>query len=469
MLPADSTVRSAHGAGACLCLALAVAFSVAGCDGLAPDPLPPENLVLVTFDTLRADHVGTYGYDRPTTPNIDRFAERSVVFETAYSQAASTVPALTSLMTSRYPHQTGVLETYKYAVPEDEVTLAERMLDHGFHTGAVLGIGVLMPSRRLDQGFKDYSFTRYTNKQYWKTAPEITDEALVWLEENRAKPFFLWVHYFEPHQPYDVVPEEAQRRFLGEPSSHALLDGVEAGSQRYAYLKTKIDAYDGALAYVDSEFGRLLDRMEALGLFDDSMIVVSADHGETLGEHGQHGHVFGLWEPVVRIPFIVYAPGVQPSRVPGRAEQVDFVPTVIDAFDLARPAAEDGSRAGGLEGVVLPLPRSDDWRFWRSPRVPEKNAYAETWFKNHRVASMVGARYKVIVDQPLDGSDAQVHLFDLIADPHELADLSASRRDEASRLEEDLRAWMAGDFRTPDVIGKRSGELEMLQALGYVE
>jgi len=448
-----------------LCAALLLIATLAGgCDqrSFSP-PEPPRNLILITFDTLRVGHVGAYGYDRDTTPNIDAFAAKSVVFETAYSQAASTVPALSSLMTSRYPHQTGVLETYKYALPAIEVTLAERMQDHDFKTHAILGIGVLMPSRLMDQGFDGYSYTLYTNKQYWKTAPEITDEALAWLEKNSDAPFFLWVHYFEPHQPYAIVPAEWQDRYLDEPSKHPLLDGVKEESKQYGHLRTKIDAYDGALAYVDSQFGRLAAEIEKLGLFENSMVIVSADHGETLGEHGQHGHVFGLWQQVVRIPLIMRLPDIEPARISGRVQHIDVVPTVIQEFDLARVVSPD------LEGQPLPLRRSTDLRFWIRRGLEPRDAFSESWYKGHRVASILTEERKFILDQAHDGTPARTWLFDIDQDPQELVNFAKQEPEVAEALEIRLREWMSEDFQSPDVIGNKGGELEMLKALGYVD
>lgn len=444
-------------------VALFFVLPISGCDRLFPAPELPRNLIVVTFDTLRAGHIGAYGYDRDTTPNLDAFASESVLFETAYSQAASTVPALSSLMTSRYPHQTGVLETYKYAVPENEITLAERMKESDFKTGAILGIGVLMPTRRMDQGFDDYSYTLYTNKQYWKTAAEVTDEAVEWLNENRDEPFFLWVHYFEPHQPYEVVPQEARDRFLDVPSAHPMLAGIKPDSAHHARVRKKIDAYDGALSHADSEFGRLVTEMRKLELFEDSMIVVSADHGETLGEHGQHGHVFGLWQQVIQIPLIIHLPNVRPNRVAGRVQHVDVVPTIVREMDL--PTENDPP----FEGQALPLTRSDDSRFWVRPSLEPRDAFAETWYRNHRAASLVTDRWKFIVDQPHDGSEVRTWLFDLGEDRYEAVNLIDKEPATAARLESRLRAWMAEEFQTPEVVGRKGGELEMLQALGYVD
>lgn len=424
---------------------------------------PPRNLIIVTFDTCRADHVSTYGYQRATTPNVDAFAKRSVVFTRAYSTAASTAPALSSLMTSKYPHQHGVLETYQFALSDGELTLAERMSAAGRVTGAELGIGVLMPSRRLDQGFDHYSFTRYTNKQYWRTAPEITQGALAWLAENHQKPFFLWVHYFEPHQPYDVVPPEYRARFDDVPNADPMLARVPKNSPYREKVRRRLNDYDGALAFADSHFGRLVAAFEDYGLFDDSMIIFTADHGETLGEHGQHGHVFGLWEPVVNIPLMIYRPGVSPGRVDENVSLIDVVPTVIEQFDLPRD--------GDPQGRVLPLARRGllgTSVLATAPTIDQADVFAETWFKEHRVAMLNTGRWKFVVKQSQDGS-SETELYDLASDPQELRNRAREKADLSAQLERELRAWMIDDFVKPGLISQKPGELEMLKALGYLQ
>jgi arylsulfatase A-like enzyme len=197
------------------------------------------------------------------------------------------------------------------------------------------------------------------------------------------------------------------------------------------------------------------------------MVIVSADHGETLGEQGQHGHVFGLWQQIVRIPLIVRLPNIKPATISGRVQHVDIVPTVIEEFAL-----DSESKPGvgfRLEGQALPLRRSDDNRFWIRRRLEPRDAFSETWYTDHRVASIVSDDRKFILDQPLDDSQPKSWLFDLDADPQELVNLNEKEPEVAAALEVRLRGWMADDFRSPDVIGKKGGELEMLQALGYVD
>ena len=423
-----------------------------------PDPPPtPRNLIIVSFDTCRAENFGAYGYHRDTTPNIDAFAAKSVLFERAYAQAASTAPSLSTLMTSKYPHQHGVLQTYYFALADEERTLAERMAEAGFRTAAHTGIGVLMPTRKLDQGFHDYRFTRYTNKQYWQTSADLTAQVSDWLDQNHEEPFFLWTHYFEPHQPYDIVPEEYQKKFVDEPSEHPLVVGPHRKPQLKSVFKGRFDAYDGSLAYADFQFGRLLAKLEELGLLENTMIVLTSDHGETLGEHGQHGHVFGLWEPVIRVPLIVYMPGLAPGRSAERVELVDVLPTAARVFSFD---AED------TYGRLLPLYPG----FLGPEEEPsgERSTYAETWFAETRVSMVRRGQWKLIATKRTDGTQ-KAALYNLVSDGQELKDVAAQHPKTVEQLRADLEAWTSDNFVEPVLIKERPGELDMLRALGYLQ
>jgi len=459
-------MRSAKSRRIGFLLSIAALAVVVGCRETKTPPTPfqrPRSLVLITVDTLRADHVSAYGYDRPTTPAIDAFAARSILFERAYSAAASTAPALASLMTSLYPHEHGVLETFGFSLAAEHTTLAERLQAAGFRTAAVLGIGVLMPNRKLDQGFESYSSTAYTNERYWLSAREVTDAALRWLDRNARdsdEPFFLWIHYFEPHQPYEIVPAEFRTRFVATPSAHPQLRGLEPGSRWHSYYKERIDGYDGALAYVDSEIGRLFSALGDSGILDDSMIVLTADHGETLGEHHQHGHVFGLWEPIVRVPLVVSVPGVAPGRVRERVELVDVMPTAL--AELGVPPKSDR-----LRGRILPLRRHENGPPWSRFPLGERPVHAETWFEGTRVGMRIEDRFKTVLTQGPAGV-SEIRAYDLEADPGEEVDVGGALPD-AARREQALREWMRKGLGAPGLIEREPGEAEMLRALGYLE
>jgi arylsulfatase A-like enzyme len=442
-----------------LSIVLCVLTTLAGC--AEPPPRKPVNLVLITLDACRAGELSAYGYERKTTPNIDALAAKSVLFERAYSQAASTAPSLSSLMTSKWVHQHGVIQTYNFALGSQEQTLAERLRAAGLVTAAFAGIGILMPSRRLDQGFMTYSFTNFTNDKYWKPANELTDEAIAWLDATHEAPFFLWVHYFEPHLPYDIVPAEFLERFVDSPTNNFEYHrrGITAAQQ--THLKGLIDSYDGSLAWADSQVGRLLERIAALGLLDRTMIILTADHGEGLGEHGLHGHVFELYQQEVRVPLLIYLPGVQPARVTKVVGHVDLLPTVLAQLGLPTE--------GEMAGIALPLPMAPGAEATIDDLYPNRPMFSETWLPNGRKTMITRGRWKLILSE-MKGKPDDVQLFDIEADPAEARNLAASEPEKHAELEAKLRAWMRTGFTEPGLIGRvEPKELEMLRALGYVQ
>lgn len=420
-------------------------------DNQAAAQRPPANLVLISIDALRADHVSAYGYDRPTTPNIDALAAESVLFERAYSHISSTVPAFASVMTSKYPHHHGVIETYNFALSEDENTMAERLRAAGLKTAALLGVGILMPTKGLNQGFETYSVAPFRERDYWLPAPHVTDAALKWLEENHHSRFFLWVHYFEPHQPYDIVPEGYRNRFLAAPGPKAL-SALRKKPGLYRHRKKIIDEYDGAVAFVDSQVGRLLGRLKEMGLRDRTMLVLTGDHGEGLLEHGLHGHVLQIYEPLVRVPLIIYVPRIRPSRVVDNVEHIDILPTVLHQFGL--------DVAPSFDGRVLPLDGS---------AYPPRDAYAETWVSGQGRKVMINdGRWKLIMSDPGFGADER-ELYDLQSDPGESVNLAAQEYEKTAELEERLLGWMKDYVAGHHFIGSTPAEVEMLKSLGYIE
>jgi arylsulfatase A-like enzyme len=431
-------------------LACALALSGA-CSSPDRSGAPPRNLLLVSVDTLRADHVSAYGYERETTPNIDAFAAESVLFERAYSHISSTVPAFASVMTSKYPHHHGVIETYNFALGRDENTMAERLAAAGLRTAAFIGIGILMPRKGLGQGFETYSVAPFEERNYWRPAAQVTDDALAWLRANRDHPFFLWVHYFEPHQPYDIVPAEYLERFRSAAAPQTL-EALKTTPAVYERRRQIIDRYDGALAWVDHQVGRLLRGLEEHGLRDRTMIVFTADHGEGLGEHGLHGHVLQIYEPLVHVPLVVHVPGNVPGRVSRNVEHVDVLPTVLHKLGV--------EGAASLDGRVLPLDGAAH---------ASRDAFAETWVQGKGRKVMINdGRWKLILSDPGFGNGTR-ELYDLGADPLELDDVAAREPERAAELEARLRAWMAGPPVGHQFIGHGDQERAMLRALGYVE
>ncbi|MCG8588199.1 MAG: sulfatase, partial [Proteobacteria bacterium] len=255
-----------------LALALAACVAVAGgCNRIAPHS-PKPNVLFVTIDTLRADHVGVYGADFAATPALDALAARGARFERAFAVTPLTLPSHATLFTGQLPPRHGVRHNGLFQLPEASETLAERFRAAGYRTGAVVGAVVLQAEYGLAQGFQHYdddAESRYAAAGAYleRSAGEVTERSLQWLEAADG-PFFLWVHYYDPHANY-APPAAYGERFPDRP-------------------------YDGEIAYVDDQLARLLDRLEARGQLSRTVVSVTSDHGESLGEHGEPNHGYGL-------------------------------------------------------------------------------------------------------------------------------------------------------------------------------
>ncbi len=403
---------------------------------MRPQPTDPSttSVLLVTIDTLRADHVGSYGATGVETPTLDGLAARGARFTQAIAPAPITLPSHTSLMTGLHPPHHGVRHNGVYALGTRFPTLAERFRAAGYRTGAVVGAIVLDSSFGLARGFEHYddaiggpgaSLSGYPER----SAGVVTEHALAWLAQGEG-PFFLWVHYYDPHARY-APPEPWASRFPDRP-------------------------YDGEIASVDAALGRLLGGVEQRG-GPPPLIVVTADHGEGLGEHGERTHSILLYDSVLHVPLIVEGPGVAAGRVvEGITPLVDLAPTLLALAGLPPLPGIDGrdrSRelAAAPPGGVSPQPR------W---------AYAESlvahltmgWSPLHALRS---ARY-LYVDSP------SPELYDLRTDPGEERNLLAgeapravvdeARRHLASVLRDDLRA---------DRVEVDAATRARIEALGY--
>jgi len=324
-----------------LCLGLS-----AGSGGAAPASDTPArlNVLLVTLDTLRADRVGAYGSPRRLTPNLDGLAARSSVFTRAFAHTAVTLPSHTSILLGATPSFHGVHDNLNFVVRQEFVTLAEHLGGRGYATGAFVGGFPLDSYFGLDQGFSAYddSFgkpgtgVRAADAQGGeRPAGEVWASARRWLRGRRT-PWFLWVHFYDPHDPY-APPEPFRTRYADAP-------------------------YDGEVAYVDSVLGDILKELGELGLDGTTLIVCVSDHGESLGDHGEATHGYLAYNPTIWIPLVIHLPGSGPRRVGQNVSHIDIFPTVCDALGIEPP--------GSLQGTsLLPL--------MRGKRLAERPVYFE--------------------------------------------------------------------------------------------
>ncbi len=331
----------------------------------------PQNVLLVTIDTLRADRLGAYGNDSGLTPNLDRLARAGIVFENAGSAAPLTLPAHASILTGTYPLHHGIRDNGGYHLGEENVTLAETLASHGYRTGAFVGAFVLDSRWGLDQGFERYfddfdfaSFDDVSLGSVSRPGDEVVAEALRFLNEAKAGPFFAWIHLYDPHAPYD--PPEPYRGRHGQ---------------------GRFGLYDGEVAHTDELVGRLLAWLSRESLEEETVVLMIGDHGESLEEHGELDHGFFLYDATMKVPFIIRAPALGRGnvRVQAQVRAIDLMPTVLELVGLEVPRSVQGvslapSRSEGkriafsrvVRRVALP---SQSLRLERAPIPPEARRF----------------------------------------------------------------------------------------------
>jgi len=327
---------------------------------------PPRGLVIVTVDTLRADHVSPYGGVVPT-PAFETLAREGVLVEQAYTPTPTTAPAHVSLFTGLHPWRH---RTLKNAVPVDGglETLAEILRDEGFRTAAFVSSYILHPRFGFDHGFERYEFDPTQSfvwqgeikPDFWTLGEFTTRSALRWLNEQAAGDgrFFLWLHYFDPHAPYQPPPgfEVSPMQPVDLSRKRTTPEAPNAGE-----LRRLIRAYRGEVRYADAQLGRLVERLRVLALLENIVLVVTSDHGEGLGDHGLMGHGVNLHEELVRVPLFVRAPGVAAGRrLRGLVQLEDLLPTVLALLGVSIPEGLDGKNlAPWLLGQTNASPRKE--------------------------------------------------------------------------------------------------------------
>ncbi|HXZ74339.1 MAG TPA: sulfatase, partial [Streptosporangiaceae bacterium] len=286
----------------------------------------PTNLLLVSIDTLRADHLGCYGDAAAQTTRLDQLAARGTRFTRAFTVAPLTLPAHASLMTGTFPAFHGVHDNGGFHLGDEQLTLAEVLRDHGYRTGGFVGAFVLDGRWGIGQGFEryfdDFDLAKHEGQgmdAVQRRGDEVVDEALRWLAADRGRPFFAWVHLYDPHSPYDA-PEPWRSRF---PAS-------------------VVGSYDAEIAWTDSQVGRLIDALAADGRLERTLVAVVADHGESLGEHQEQQHGFFLYEATLHIPLILAGPRIPARTVSDPVRIVDAMPTLLEDLGVQVPAAVQG-------------------------------------------------------------------------------------------------------------------------------
>jgi arylsulfatase A-like enzyme len=429
------------------------------------EPRPADgrrNVLLVSLDTLRADHVGAYGSDLPTTPALDRVAASGTLFEHAIVTYPSTPGSHMSMMTGAYPSVHGVIGPLD-VLPAGMPTLPQIVAGHGYRTAAFTENGMLVAHSGFQRGFDSYHENK--GSTVWDASGQVDvtfPAGLRWLQAHRGERFFLFLHTYQVHEPYSPPPafdlfttyqEDGQKRPITESTPLAIRD-------RHAYA--------GEVRYTDSELARLLDGIAALGELERTLVVITSDHGEEFWEHGWKAHDETLYDEVLRVPLVLRAPGLVPAglRIPTQVSLVDLAPTVLELLGIPVPPAMQGRS-------LVPLLRDPG-----AAPFAERVVFAELTKrkKGTRLWAARTGRRKWIWR---DGPGVPVEIYDLRADPEERRNLATPElAAEVAALREQYAALVAaGTARapgaptapatTPPVLDPRTEE--KLRALGYVQ
>lgn len=459
-----------------------------------------ENVILITIDTMRADRISAYGYQKHETPNLDRLAKEGTLFENAFCDVTWTTPSMASVMTGMYATRHGLRSSFQTLKPEAE-TLAEIIRDHGWDTAAIIASYPLHSIFGLNQGFKLYDETFSaplaldervefgpqaaveerkapasddTEAMRWflmlkaqgaayRPDDLVTDRALAWLRNERTAPFFLWIHFFGPHE---------------KPTG---LVGLEHAAEE---REIQLAAYDPDVLTTDREIGRVLNALDDLGLTQNTVVIVHADHGQSLMEHDYFGHGRHVFDATAHIPLIVRAPGlVQAAKRDARiARNVDILPTVLGMLGVPNPIAGDGKNLFAAE-----------------PTPSDARAYVETYLSATRLfadvidpttdrrlgfrrMAMRTKNWKLVINDPvpmIDEPDSTVpedlrtryyrsELYDLTTDPGETINVISEQPAISEALR--LAIWqeqMANPTGSGDM-PMDSTTRERLEALGYL-
>ncbi len=437
-------------------------------------PLAGPNIVLICIDTLRADHMSLYGYARPTTPAIDAFAEEARVFDRAYATAPFTTPSVVSMLSGLYPYRHGVRLLWQ-KIDDHTITVADRLGRAGYRTAAVISNLVLTDAAtglaarfdHYDEAVDEPEPNR--PEMLERRASRTTDAAIAWLDEHAGKasaPFFLWVHYIDPHGPYQP-PEDAPARFTHD--EPAPIDPATIAE----YVRdpditdgrTYIDRYDEEIAYADREVGRLLAAVERLTGRADTLIVITADHGEYLLDREDYRfcHGYGVDRAVTHIPLVVRHPSIPAGREEAPVSIADVAPTLLEVAGATLPADLDGRSLRGSISARPPYIEGPD---------PQGSGGLERAY--------VYSQRKIVVRHGLSNEPRERWAFDLAADLGEtkplavdtaepaywlLAELIRSEPDPGGRpaahVQSDKRGGLVSEQLTDD-------ELDKLRSLGYV-
>ena len=407
----------------------------------------PWNVLLITLDTTRADFLGCYGKDTALTPTFDRMATQGFLFEKAVASNPVTQPSHSTILTGTYPLVHGVRDNSLFHLPDESETLAEILAAHGYATGAAIGGFPLTEEFGTAQGFAFYDDNLRANRQdllgrpapprhpSWydeRPAGNVNDAILPWLRQHLDDPFFVWLHYWDPHHPH-IPPPPYNQLF-----AHSL--------------------YEGEIAYADQSLGTILRVLETAGVLDRTLVVITADHGEGFGEHGEETHAFLAYNTTLHVPLILRVPG-QPGgrRISQQVGTVDIVPTALDLLEISPPVSVQGRS-------LVPL------MFGEQAANSEPPAYYSESL-SPRLTHGFG-ELRVLYQGPFKYIyGPRPELYNLVEDPAERRDLSDSQEQQRDQLKKNLQTFLDSHASPSSANATYEASAEArrrLAALGYL-
>lgn len=437
------------------------------------------NIILLTIDTLRPDHLGCYGNAAVSSPNIDRLASTGYLFSQAVTAVPLTLPSHSSILTGVYPPRHGV-RLNSQPLPESNTTLAEILADHGYQTAACISVKILGTAYGMGQGFYYFNSIMGGRVNFFylqrrsslfdavvralldppniltRTAKKTTDEVMNWLRRNKQQPFFLWIHYYDPHLPLDP-PEPFAEMYRKSRQGGERIYQVLTDINKVGPLKVDLRLYDGEVGYVDQQLGRIFSVLEEQQMMNDAIIIFTADHGEHLIEHNYYGHGLRLYDPSLRIPLIIKPAKAitRQERIQDQVQSVDIFPTILEMVSIPAPPDLNGRSLAGL------MRNSDTAHHELSYGETRHSGKAEDFCYSLRTV-----KWKFI----LWPESQKMELYDLEADPGELTNLA----EEKPRISENFKSRLESILTSQkEASGAFEVDLDeetrdMLHALGYM-
>jgi choline-sulfatase len=389
------------------------------CDGF--DNYTGVNILLITIDCLRADHLGFYGYNRSTTPNIDRLASLSQVYLNSYSHVPWTQPSIASLFTSKHPKDIGISEIND-VISKKEVMLAEVFKSNGYQTEGYYSHIFFKPNLGYQQGFDNYDGT--VLKKGGHIHSIVSSEYLSDRVINRfnagdiTNPFFIWIHYFDPHKDY---------------KNH----------KGFVFGSSPLDRYDSEIAFTDFHINRIIELLKEKDYFKKTIIVIVADHGEEFNDHGGEGHAQTLYEEVIHIPLIIYMPGAKHKVLENIVVMTDIAPTLVDIAGLSKPEEFDGQTLFEKEDMIV---------------------YSENYRNNRIQKGIIEKKYKLI----FDGKNNKTELYNLERDPYEKNNIITLEEEQSMKLKNKLFKYYFNKSIEVEKIRLNQETIKILEGLGYL-